>query len=281
MGSSSKTQTQSTSSNTVNPQQMAQYQSNYNTAQQNAGILGQPYTGQLTAGFTPAQVQAQQQLSGVAVNPQYTQNLTGATNAVQGILSNPITAQPVTAAQLSSTDLSPYLNPYTNDVINTTMNQLGQYNQNQLNQNAQGAEAVHAFGNDRLGVQDALTNQYYNQDAAQTLAGLNSQNYTNAQNAALSDIAAQNAMGQFNSSQNVGVQGQNIANTMSEANQVANLTGQNFQMAANQGGLLANVGQQQQQQQQTALSNAYNNWLQGKQLTLDQQQLLNQALSII
>ena len=52
-------------------------------------------------------------------------------------------------------------------------------------------------------------------------------------------------------------------------------------MAAQQAGILGAVGDMQQQQQQAELSAAYQNWLTGKQLTLEQQNLLNAALGMI
>lgn len=260
MGSSSKTQKNSTSSNTINPQQMAMYQGNYNTAQQNAAQIGQPYTGQLTAGFTPAQVQAQGILSGVATNPQYQAQIGNAVSSLQGVLGN------LPNGDLANADLAAYENPYTKNVIDATMTQLAQQQGQQQVADNQAATAAHAFGGSRQGVADALTNQFYDQDRASTLANLNSANFTQAQ--AAKNQSFQNAI-------NSGVLGNQTAGN------IANLTNQNFAMAANQGALLANIGQQQQAQQQAELSNAYNNWLQGKQLTLDQQQLLNQALGMI
>lgn len=250
MGGSTKTQTQQTSSNTIDPQQMAMYQANYNTAQGNANQVTAPYTGQLTAGFTPAQVQAQGILSGVATDPSFQTSANGATAGATGVLnSSPLTAS----------DLQQYMNPYTNDVINTTNNQIGQQRQIAQNQDNQQATAAGAFGGSRSGVANALTNQYYDQDTAATDAQLNQANYTNAQNASL---GAKNL-------------------TLNAANDTANLNNNAFNMAANQGGILSNVGAAQQNQQQTELSNAYQAYLTGKQLTIDQQNLLNSALGMI
>jgi hypothetical protein len=250
LSSSQKTQTQQQSANTIDPQQMAMYQANYKTAQGNAANLAQPYTGQLTAGFTPAQVQAQGILSGVATDPAYQQTANAATAGATGILnSNP----------LSAADLQQYMNPYTSNVIDTTNQQIGQQRQIAQNQANQQATAAGAFGGSRSGVANALTNQYYDQDTAATDAQLNQANFTQAQNASL---AAKNL-------------GLNAAAT------TANLNNNALGVATNQGGILSAVGDAQQQQQQTELSNAYQAWLMGKNLTLEQQNLLNSALGMI
>jgi hypothetical protein len=280
-GSSTQAQQQQTSTNTVDPAEEALLQGNYATAQQNAAQIGQPYQGMLTAALNPTQVNSQGILSGVATDPQYAANNNTAISGVQGVLGTPVTAQPYTASQLSNTALSPYENPYTSDVINTTNAQIAQQRgQAQVGDN-QAATAAGAFGGSRSGVANALTNQYYDQDTSATDAGLNQANYTQAQNAAQSDVAAQNAASQFNSSQNVNTQQQNIANQLNASSQLSTLNNSALQTAATQGGILAQVGDAQQAQSQTELTNAYQAWLTGASLTVQQQNLLNSALGLM
>jgi hypothetical protein len=297
MSGGQKVSTQGTSSNTINPQSMAMLQGNYNTAQQNAGTLTSGYSGQLTAPLNPTQVQAMGVLGNVAQNPAYQGNIAAATSAAQGILGSPanptITPQTVNAQTVAGTDLSPYMNPYQNDVINSTMGQYNLMNQQQLNNTNQGSTAAGAFGGSRSGVADALTNQNDTTAEAPVLAGLNASNFTNAQNMAATDAATKNAMGQYNATNNLNAQQNTYANTLANqnmgltaANDVANLSAANLNAQTAQGGILSAVGQQQQNQQQqnqqqATLSNAYQAWLQGKQLTMDQQQMLNQALGLI
>lgn len=292
MSGGSKTQSQSTQTNTVNPLEMAMYQANYANAQNNANALTRGYTGQLTAGFTPAQLQAQQQLTGVATNPQYLNMLSAAGDGLSNILANPVngavTPQPVSGAQLSGANLSPYLNPYTSDVIDTSLAELGrQQAQAQVAANQQ-ATAAKAFGGSRSGVENALTNQYYNQQAQNLIAGLNQSNYSQAQNAALSDIAARNNAAQFNASQNMNAQNQSVQNALAAqgmglnaANALSGLGTSAFNLASGQGSLLGAVGNQQQQQNQAALTNAYQAWLQNQQNTATAQNLLNSSLGLI
>lgn len=298
MSSGQKSQTQqqssgtSTSSNIINPAQFAQYQGNYGNAQTVAAGLSAPYSGSLTAPFTPAQIQAQNLLSGVAANPGYLNQIAGAANAVTGILNNPVnttvTPQPVTAETIAGTNLAPYMNPYQSSVVNATLGQLNQLNANQLMNTNQGSTAAGAFGGSRSGVADALTNQYDMTAAAPTIAGLNASNFTNAQNLASQDANTLNAMAQFNSGQNVNAQQSSIANALSAqnaglnaANALAGLAGQGYSLASAQGGLLGSVGQQQQNQNQTALTNAYNAWAAQQAQNAQAQGLLNSSLGII
>lgn len=250
MGGSEKQQTQQTQTNTIDPESKALLMANYDTAKQNGSSLAQPYTGQLTAGFTPTQLQAQGILGGVATNPLYGQTANNATAGAQGILnSNP----------LSAADLQTYMNPFQSSVIDASINEnerARQIAQNQMNaQNTAGG----AFGGSRSGVANALTNEAYDRNNQSNIANLNAANYTQAQNASL---AAKNL-------------GLNAATT------TANLNNNALGVATQQGGILGAVGDAQQAQNQTELSNAYNNWLQGKQLTIQQQNLLNSALGMI
>jgi len=246
----SKQTTQQTQTNTINPESMALLKNNYATAQQNAASLGTPYTGQLTAGFTPTQLQAQGILSSVATNPLYGQTANAATAGAQDILnSNP----------LSAADLQTYMNPFQSSVIDASINEnerARQIAQNQINaQNAAGG----AFGGSRSGVANALTNEAYDRNNQTNIANLNAANYTQAQNASL---AAKNL-------------GLNAATT------TANLNNNALGVASTQGGILGAVGDAQQAQNQAELSAAYQNWLTGKQLTLQQQNILNSALGMI
>jgi hypothetical protein len=293
--SSQQTQQSQTQSNTIDPAEMAMFQANYGTAQNNANSLT-PYTGQITAGFTPTQLQAQAGITNIANDPTYAANNNTALNSINSVTGHitpqTVQAPTIAAGQLSSTDLSPYMNPYTKDVINTTMTQLGQQQGQTLAQQAQSEANSGAFGGSRSGVAQALTNQYYNQDDASTIAGLNSSNFAQAQQAALNDInnrmgasefnanANLNA-GEFNAANNMTAQQDTFSNALNRAAALQNANSNAFATATDQAGLLSTVGDAQQQQQQAALTNAYNAYQAGQQLTVEQQNLLNSALGMI
>ena len=313
-----------TTTNMIDPQYLAMLQGNYKTAQQNATSLAQPYTGQLTAGFTPTQNQAMGILSNVATDPTYQANNTAASNAVSGVLGTPINgtitptaaststvaSNPVTAGLLANTNLSPYENPYQSDVINASVAQNERAREIAQTQANEQATAGNAFGGSRSGVANALTNQLYDQNDQTNIANLNTANFNQAQTAATGDINRQLSADEYNSSGNLAAQQSNqtaglntsefnsaqdtatqqasFNNALASAGLQLNAAGQlvstnaaALQTATNQGGILSAVGDAQQQQQQTELTNAYNAYLQGNQLTVEQQQLLNSALGLI
>ncbi|HVW75208.1 MAG TPA: hypothetical protein VHC39_16340 [Rhizomicrobium sp.] len=304
MGGSSSTQT----STTVDPRLMDLYYGNYANAQQNAANYSYvPYTGEMVAGFNPTQQQSFQNLAAAANDPTALNALTSSMNSVNGLLgyqaptltAGSVNAPTYSAAQLAGTDLSPYLNPYQNSVINSTMAQLNQQRgQQQVADNA-AATAAGAFGGDRQAVQNALTSQFYDQDAASALANLNSANYTQAQQAALADIAARNQAsqfnataglnaGEFNAGQNLQAQQANAANALSAAQLRGNAAtlnaglGQDYlNQLIQQGGILNNIGAQQQQLQQAQDDAAYQEFMRQISAPLQAQSILNQSLGMI
>ncbi len=336
MGGSSKT----TSSNTVDPQLMALYQQNYATASQVANTPFQPYTGERVAGFTPAQLQGQNALLSAASDPTALNAISGAQNAISGLMSyrapaiaasapvspltvrsNVVTANPVAAGQLSQTDLTPYLNPYTDDVVNAALADLTRARQVQGVADNASATAAHAFGGTRQAVLDANTTDNYLRNVASTTAGLRQSAYQNAQQAALSDIGNRLAADQsnanrqltadqsnasnwlnadefnansrlnadqFNATNAYNAQVANAANDLAGANfrlnaagQYAGLGSDYFNQLAQQGNLYSTVGAQQQALQQAQDDADYQEFLRQIAYPQQQQQLRNQALGMI
>lgn len=202
------TSQKSTSTNTVNPAQMAQYQQNYTQAQGAAGILN-PITGQPVTPGTPAAATA-------AANAPGAQPLSAATSASTGLLGfNP--------GSLATTDLTPYENPYTNDVINTTIADQDRSRQIANVGNDQAATAAGAFGGSRSGILDAQTNDAYDRNTGSMIANLNQANFTQAQGAAQNDIQTKLATGQLQ---------------LNAAGQLVNESGQAVSNASNLQGIL-------------------------------------------
>ena len=311
MSGSTKTTQQQTqnasSSNAIDPAQLAMLTANYRGAQDRAGSLT-PYTGQTVAGFNPAQLQAQGVLTGIGNDSRGQSAISDALGAAQGVLGNPVnpmvsatpvSSAPVAAGMLAGTDLSPYLNPYTGDVINASIAQNEQARQMAQVADAQAATAAGAFGGSRSGVSAALTNQLYDQNDQSNIAGLNSRNFTQAQDAATGDLTRRLSADQgnqssglnaaeFNAGQGLTAEQDSFNNALASAGLTLNAAGQivalnqaGLQDATARAGLLSSVGDAQHNQDQAALTAAYNNYLQGQQLTVQQQQLLNSALGII
>ena len=97
----------------------------------------------------------------------------------------------VNVGQLATTDISQYMNPYTQQVIDTSMADLERQRQMQQNVGAQQASAAGAFGGSRQGVAESLTNEAFLRQGGQLAAGLRQQGFESAQNRALQDIQSQ------------------------------------------------------------------------------------------
>ncbi len=315
--------TKTTQSNTVDPALMALYRQNYDTAQGVANRPYQPYTGELVAPFSSAQSEAQGLLGNIATGSIGDGALNNAVGAAQGILgytpqsisapqvsTQQIAAPQISAGMLSNTDLAPYLNPYQNDVVNQTLAQLDRARGMAQVKTNQQAAAENAFGGSRSGVANALTNQYYDQETAGTLANLNAQNFSQAQNAAQSDIARQLEAAQANQGAGLTAAQGNAANALSASNANANnalaaeqantnaglaaqnlglnassllsgLSAQQLQQALAKANALGSAGNQQQQEQQAIDQAAYQQFLNQWNYPLQQQQIRNQALGLI
>jgi hypothetical protein len=152
--------------------------------------------------------------------------------------------QQMQAGQLSGTNLDPYMNPFQSSVIDTTMQGLNQQLALQQQANAGNAASAGAFGGTRQAVQAALTNQAGQQTAASTLANLNSQNFSQAQQAALQDIANSMQASQFNAGQyNAGL---NFNAGNQQAVNLANAGAQNQYGLANAANATSRYGADQQ-----------------------------------
>lgn len=98
-------------------------------------------------------------------------------------------ARDVSTSTLPETDLSKYMDPYNNDVIDASVKaiqrQQGQANAQLTSQQAAGG----AFGDSRSGVQAALQNSLFDENTQSTIAGLKSDSFKNAQAQAQTDLA--------------------------------------------------------------------------------------------
>jgi hypothetical protein len=167
-------------------------QQNYAFAQNVANQPLQQYQGQMVAdpGAQMQQAWNTAAAGGNAGQDQY--------NAAQagylGVMGQ--TPQQVTPGSLASTNLAPYMNPYTSSVINATLPVMQQNLALSQNQNQNQAASANAFGGSRQGVQQGVTQAQGAQGMAQMAAQLNQANFGQAQTAAQSDIAT-NLQGQL------------------------------------------------------------------------------------
>lgn len=320
-GSSSSQQQQSTSNPVTNQQALAANTANVAQAQGVASGLGVPYTGLLSAPLSANQalgIGAAANAGNIGAAPLNSaiQTNTGLSNFAAPTVNasgyNPalISSAPQATSADSSGLIGTFQNPYTQDVVNATMNELNLQNQQALNANNENATGQGAFGGNRQGVADALTNNLFANTAASTLAGLNSAGYNSALSAAQNQAAQNTQNSQFNTGLTASLLGQNqaAANTAgafnagnvqqaSLANQAANLAGAGIQQNAanslqnasaqqisnfsNYLTNLMNTGAIDQQTVQNNLTNLYNQFLQQQQSKIAGQTLVNQSLGLV
>ena len=138
----------------------------------------------------------------------------------------------VSAQSLPQGDIASYMNPYTENVINSSLNVLDRQRQGALNQNADAAIRSKAFGGSRQAIQDAATNTEYGIQGAQLASNLQNQNFQQAQAALQADQARRMQADLAN--QSAGIQGAGVRQN------AAQLTGN---LANTLGGLGLNAGQ--------------------------------------
>jgi len=179
----------------------------------------------------------------------------------------------VSAGQMSNTDLSPYMNPYTDNVITQAMNRLNQ--QEGVQQQGIDDQFLNqgAFGGDRMYLQKGVLGGKFADTKANMLADLYSKNFGQAQQAGFADIG--NRLNADTQNQNTfanlyGNAAQGLGGLAGAAGQLGgqmagtgaqglgNLAGAGFQMAntANASQVAAAQAQQQQQQQAIDAANA-------------------------
>jgi hypothetical protein len=244
------TSTQETQTQQVNqiPQWVTNAgQQNYAFAQQVANQPLQQYQGQMVADTSPQTQQAWDLAasSGNVGQDQYGASQAGFLNSLGQTpqsVTDPGDASMIRAGQLSKTDLSPYMNPYTKSVINTTLPIMQQNLGLQQNQNQNAASSANAFGGSRQGVQAGVTQAQGAQGMAQMAQQLMAGNFSQAQSAAQQDIANRLAASTTNQAAQQANLNRNLA--AQTTNQGAAQAKINSDILASQG--LANLGDSQQ-----------------------------------
>ena len=184
------------------------------------------------------------------------------------------TASNVTADRLSNANLSAYANPYQNQVIDNTLNDLNKARQMQMNQVGANASASGAFGGSRQALREAETNTGYFDQAARTAANLRLQGFRDVQNMAQTDINNKLAA-------DISNQGFNLAGSqqrLGAGNQLANLSNLGFGMGQQLQGNLAQDGAMKQGINQLLIDAVKNQFNQRSQAPFQSIGLLSQAL---
>ena len=244
----SKGKSTTTTSNTIDPELMGIYKDVYGIGKTIANQPYLPYTGPQVAGFNP------DQLAGFdTTRSNYLKSLTADPRAK---LYELMTGS---APSFLTGDISGYMNPYTQNVVDTTLTDINKMRNMALNRDADRAIAANAFGGSRQGVLESLTNQAAIEQAAKTGAALRSQGYRDAANLMQTDLdrAFRNKFFQ------------------------GDIAGNILQDQASQLGNLFNIGQMQQGLQQQGLDRAFGQYQDALGYGPRQLGLLSQAAGLI
>lgn len=184
-----------------------------------------------------------------------------------------MTPSDVTAGQLSNTNLQPYMNPFQQSVIDSSMDELNR--QEAINRQAVGdqAMAAGAWGGDRQQVEYSNNRDNFNRQRAGILSQLNTANFNNAQQQATGDINRQlsadqgnqgmrSGMSQFGTGGMANLGNNALTNGMSLADpsRLANLSQQGFNFADTIAKNNLQAGTLQQQQVQSLIDAAKFSW---------------------
>ena len=296
----------------IDPALRDAYLQNLDSARDAAGNLG----ARQFAGFTPdwhsgaqgvrdnayAGMGAVQQGIGAAGQAAgYNPTMVGAHQA-QATLGNRGDIRNVTAGSFPGGDMSQYMNPYTDQVIDRGMSDLQRQRQITMQDMGDRASAAGAFGGSRHGITEAETNRGFYDAAAGMTAGLRHQGFDTASGLMQQDMNRSMAAQQMNQgmdwnmlnanlgfSNQFGLANQQAGLTSDLANQQAGLDGQQLNLAG--AGMLGNLGAQQQQMGLTGANAMQNLGLTQQQfsqqqldairnLPLEQQEILNQAVGM-
>ena len=173
--------TNDTTTNQVNqiPQWMSDAgQQNYAYAQNVAQQPLQQYQGQMVADVSPQMQQSWDVAanSGNVGSDQFNAATAGYLGAL-GQTPTTVNAATYNAAQTGGSDLSQYMNPYTQSVINATLPLMQQQNALAQNQVANQANSANAFGGSRQGIQQGVAQAQGALNIGQMASTLNQANY--------------------------------------------------------------------------------------------------------
>jgi len=234
-----------------------------------ANMLG-PYTGQRVAGMTPGTEQVVGNITQNAAMSQpafaYAQQLAAQAGGYQ--------PTQVQAGQVASTDLSSYMNPYTQAVIGSSLTALERQRLANLNTAYDAAVKAKAFGGSRQAIQEGIVSSTAQEQAGSLVSKLMAENFAQAQKAAQYDIDTRLQAEKLNQSAgltaaDLGIKGAATIGTLASTGQEAYQMGQTGALAAQQ--LL-------QAQQQAELDAAQQAYREAQQFPIQQLQIPIQAL---
>ena len=221
----------------VDPAMMRIYNDVYNTGRTLANQPYIPYTGARVAGFNPDQLQGFD-----ATRNMFGQSMGYDPRSALNNLAN------MSAPSILDRDIGAYQNPYTQQVVDTTLADLDRSRQMAVSRDQDRAIGAGAFGGSRSGVLEAETNRAFADQAARTSAGLRQGGFDRATSLAGQDI------------------GREIGNRMFQSG----LFGSQLSDQYKNLGLLAGIGRQQQGLQQAGLDQGYGQFMDARNYPMQQ-----------
>lgn len=210
---------------------------NYNFARGVSYRPYEPYRGDTVADMPAAGTQGQDYfMQNMGSFNDDTQRGIDSTTGLLGYTPEQIQAQQVQAGQFKNSDLSPYMNPYLENVESYALGNLDRARLGALNSNADRGFAAGAFGGSRQALTDAITNSESIRSAGELSAGIRNQGFNTSAGLLTGDLDRTLTAQRAN---------QSAALTAGQSNQAAGLAGAQFRLGAAQ-----QLGQQAQQGRQ-------------------------------
>ena len=254
-----------TTGTTVDPQQMQIFKNLYDEGKSLYNTPFQPFTGQGVAGFTDDQMFIQDQARDMydksfGFDPRSKLNQLGEQGPIS-IQRNDI--RDVKPMSLLDADIGAYQNPFTEQVIDNTLDDLNDARLMQLQRDQDAAIGRGAFGGSRSALLEAETNKNFFDQAGDITSKLRSQGFDRATNLAGQDIGRQYDADRFMAGLDRDVAFQNPMLDMQNRSFQANLFGNQLADQYQNFGLLSGIGNQQQGLNQAGLDFGYNEFLRG------------------
>jgi hypothetical protein len=218
-----------TATTSVDPATAARYADLYNRGLQLYNTPFTPYTGNRVAGFTPDQLAAQGQYKNM-LDQSLRFDPRNQLNELAG--QGP---QSVNVKSLLDGDIGAYQNPFTEQVIDNTLDDLNDARLMQLQKDQDAAIGRGAFGGSRSAILESETNKNFFDKAGDITSMLRKQGFDSGMNLMGQDINRQFDADRFNS--NLGMQNRNF-----QSNLLNNQLADQYRSL----GLFSNVGNQQQ-----------------------------------
>jgi len=255
----------------LDPDVKEKWLSMYGRAEEVADRPYVPYTGNRIAGFDPLQTKGFDMYeSAVGTGADALARAISTANTSAGY-----TPDTVNTRTMGST-FEDYLNPYTGEVIDTTMADMERQRQMAMGNIAGSAQAANAFGGSRHGIAESETNRGFADEMGQISAQLRDQGFNTAMAGFMGDSALMQAGDIANQAAGLDANQQ----VQSASALLAALSGQERDQAFGDAQMMVDLGAEQQGMSQAELDLAYQQFTEEQDHPLRQLETLMSAYGI-